>query len=218
MKHFPYIAIHHERLTLRMLEVCHAKLLFDLVEKEKKYLSEYMSWVHEERGVSTEIDRIARAGADYFSGKECPWGIWLEPEAKLIGTIGLRTPSVRDNPLMKEIGYWISEGYRGRGFATLATQMAIVTAFSKLGSDRVAIRHNRQNIPSRRVVEKCGFILEGTLRNAMAAPTAEMIARGHTRERTYLTYSLIPEDLPALPWYEEMCAAIHYEPLRQITE
>ena len=66
-----------------------------------------------------------------------------------------------------EIGYWLAPDATGRGLASEAVHALAQMAFSQLKALRVEIRTDARNLPSRAVAERCGFVLEGTLRNDM---------------------------------------------------
>ena len=63
-----------------------------------------------------------------------------------------------------EIGYWLGVAAWGRGLATDAVKAATAYAFDELGLERVFAVANTRNRASARVLEKCGYLLEGTMR------------------------------------------------------
>lgn len=103
-----------------------------------------------------------------------------------------------------EIGYWKRTSETGKGLATLATQILTIYCFEGLGCDRVQISHNINNDASRRVIEKCGFVPEGKIRNAIVNLPSEWIAAGLDSCRDLLGYSLLPDDAKALYWYQRI--------------
>ena len=66
-----------------------------------------------------------------------------------------------------EIGYWIGEPFWGKGIATTALKLASEYAFSHLGVERLYAGIFEGNEGSRRVLEKCGYKLEGISRKAV---------------------------------------------------
>ncbi|MBR6316228.1 MAG: GNAT family N-acetyltransferase [Lachnospiraceae bacterium] len=64
-----------------------------------------------------------------------------------------------------EIEYCIGSAYQGKGYATEATKAVIRYGFDKIGFHKVQICVRPSNIKSARVIEKCGFTYEGTLRD-----------------------------------------------------
>lgn len=64
-----------------------------------------------------------------------------------------------------EIEYCIGSAFQCRGFATEATKAVIAYGFDYINLHKVQICTKTINAPSKRVIEKCGFTYEGTLRD-----------------------------------------------------
>ena len=62
-----------------------------------------------------------------------------------------------------EIGYGISEGYQGRGYATEAVGAVVARALRQPVVTRVEAETAPDNKASRRVLEKCGFKPSGVV-------------------------------------------------------
>ena len=85
---------------------------------------------------------------------------------ELAGCIGL----VRQTDVFRlgaELGYWIGEPFWGRGIATEAVKMITGYGFQQLGLERIQAGVFDFNKASRRVLEKCGFKLEGILERSV---------------------------------------------------
>lgn len=93
--------------------------------------------------------------------------IELKANHKVIGSLGLHPDKLRTTEDAKMLGYVLSEDYWGRGITTEAAKAVIRYAFEELGLNMVTVHHYDYNIRSRRVIDKCGFIYEGTLRHAI---------------------------------------------------
>jgi RimJ/RimL family protein N-acetyltransferase len=65
-----------------------------------------------------------------------------------------------------EIGYWLGEEYWGRGIATDALRAITNHAFDAHSLTRVFAVPFADNVASCRVLEKVGFVREGTLRRS----------------------------------------------------
>ena len=65
-----------------------------------------------------------------------------------------------------EIGYTLATAYWSRGIMTQAVGILCREAFTAWDILRISGRAHAENIASRRVMEKNGFVLEGTLHNA----------------------------------------------------
>ena len=66
-----------------------------------------------------------------------------------------------------ELGYWLAEPLWGKGVMTWAVREMCREAFQKLDIVRIYAEPYAYNAGSRQVLEKCGFTLEGTLRQSV---------------------------------------------------
>lgn len=80
----------------------------------------------------------------------------------LCGT--LRFNYIEPENAKASVAYFLDQAFQGRGLMTRALCGVIAHAFDTLGFHRIELRHARGNEASRRVAEKAGFVLEGTLR------------------------------------------------------
>jgi RimJ/RimL family protein N-acetyltransferase len=69
------------------------------------------------------------------------------------------------------VGYWLLPPARGSGVASAAVRMGSGLVLEQLGWHRVELRHAVENGPSCAVARRCGFRLEGVLREAMRYPS-----------------------------------------------
>jgi len=114
---------------------------------------------HESKEESMEILK------QFIDSKEV-WAIVEKSSNKVIGSIGLHKDKRRDNDRAKMLGYVLAESYWGKGYTTEAAKRLIQYAFEELNIDLLSVYHYPHNIRSKRVIEKCGFHYEGTLRLA----------------------------------------------------
>lgn len=76
----------------------------------------------------------------------------------------------------REVGYWVGREFWGRGVATRALELLLEELKARPLYAHVA----RHNVASRRVLEKCGFVVvgaAGVLPKPGADPVAELILR-----------------------------------------
>ncbi len=90
----------------------------------------------------------------------------IERNHEFTGVVGLFFQSDVYKKSM-EIGYWIGEPFWGKGIATRAVSLAVNYAFESLKMERVFASVFEGNDASKRVLEKCGFKLEGVARKAV---------------------------------------------------
>ena len=103
----------------------------------------------------------ARAGDQ---GPTLDFAIELDGEA--VGGVGFKTRSdIRR--LSLEVGYWLAEPHWGRGLVAEAVAAVVDYAFATFHEIEVVQAHHIASNPaSGRVLEKCGFHLDGRLRRA----------------------------------------------------
>ena len=85
------------------------------------------------------------------------------------------------------IGYWVDQRVAGRGVMPTCVALAVDHCFSAVGLHRIEINIRPENAPSKRVVEKLGFRLEGT---------RERFLHISGDWRDHLTYALVKEEVP----------------------
>ena len=90
----------------------------------------------------------------------------IEAGGEAVGSIGVFR---KDNVYRKsaELGYWLAEPFWGRGIMTRAVEQICAIAFDTLGVVRIFAEPFAENTKSRRVLEKAGFHLEGTMRRSV---------------------------------------------------
>ncbi len=103
--------------------------------------------------------------AKFIEGQEV-WAVTSKRDGCLLGSIGLHPDNHRRNPKARSIGYVLDDEYWGHGYITEATRRVIRFAFEELELDLVTVTHYPFNDRSRRVIERCGFIYEATLKQA----------------------------------------------------
>lgn len=65
-----------------------------------------------------------------------------------------------------ELGYWLGRAFWGRGIITEAVEAVSRHGFDDLGLERIYALPYAHNQASCRVLEKCGFVLEGVMRRS----------------------------------------------------
>ena len=147
-----------ERLILRTWERKDARELFEYASNPN--VGPAAGWKpHESVAESRSIiDQIFRVNTT--------WAIVYRATGSVIGSIGLEPDKIRTNIKSRELGYSLSEDHWGEGIMTEAAKRVISYAFKEMDLDVLMIRTSDTNRRSQRVIEKCGFKYEGTLRRA----------------------------------------------------
>ena len=59
------------------------------------------------------------------------------------------------------LGYYSTSGNTGKGYMTEGLELVLLHAFENLGLHRIEANIQPNNDPSRKLVQRCGFVLEG---------------------------------------------------------
>jgi ribosomal-protein-alanine N-acetyltransferase len=120
-------------------------------ERVNKYL---------ERGKSMNItgatDFIAKIDQNLAENRSGYWVICLAEDPKLIGTICLW--NLKPEKDQVELGYELSPMYQGKGIMHEAVEKIISYAFEVMQAKVIAALIHPHNEPSRKVLERSGFL------------------------------------------------------------
>ena len=97
-----------DRITLAVLAESEADALYNLVDRNRQYLSEYLPWaitnkLEDSREFIQKVRRDRAAGTDY--------GFGVYVGGVLAGHVSLMHLSPQQTP---EIGYWLAKNGKGR--------------------------------------------------------------------------------------------------------
>jgi RimJ/RimL family protein N-acetyltransferase len=165
-------------------------------------LREFMPWAHAPITLEGQYKKVAAFLADTLTGGHFIAGIF-GPKGEILGGAGLH-PRLPLNPCALEIGYWAASEHAGQGHVSAAVRVLTLLAIRRFGCDRMQVTHDEANERSRRVVERCGFVYEGTMRNALTPATAEMVAQGFRGVGNVRLYAIVPSDLTRLDWVDRV--------------
>ena len=102
------------------------------------------------------------------------WAITRKLEGCVIGSIGLHLTRV---DTVRELGYVLHPDFWEQGIMTEAAKAVIDFGFSELHLDAVRVFHKVNNARSRRVIQKCGFRYDGTIRCSSKSADGTLIDR-----------------------------------------
>ena len=103
---------------------------------------------------------------DQLFRRNMTWAITEKETGAVIGSIGFEEDKYRPQINSREMGYSLAKSRWGRGYMTEAARRLIRYGFDELKLDVLMIRTSNTNLRSQRVIDKCGFVYEGTLRRA----------------------------------------------------
>ena len=185
--------IEGERVLVRPYADTDAEALRVAVAESRERLKPWLPWWETHQHVDETRQFIASTQADMLTRRNFVLGIFDRASGRLLGGTGLHPaglPAIDWKLRRLETGYWMRTGAEGHGYVTEAVRALVPVAFGDLHAQRLEIRCDPANERSWRVAERCGFTLEGTLRNDRLTPDGRVTS---TR-----LYSRVPTD-PPLP-------------------
>jgi ribosomal-protein-alanine N-acetyltransferase len=147
-----------ERLVLRQVQ--HTDAADVLVSFGDYEVQKYNGPVLDLDGVHDLIANEVRAG--YEKKESLVWGITQRGDDTVMGMIGLWRWSRRNRRVM--LGYDLARVYWGNGFATEGVTAVLNFAFTQMNLNRVEAYTIADNHGSVRMLERLGFVREGTRR------------------------------------------------------
>ena len=140
------------------------------------------------RAIESDQAELARLRADpdidHFMGIDASPSAWLWRHVPLgdqsaaltdlmittlvgdpLGLVSLWDRAIPHNAA--ELSIWIGAGHRDRGYGSEALRLTLRYAFDDLHLHKVYLRVLEFNHRARRTYEKCGFVVEGVLREEM---------------------------------------------------
>ena len=99
----------------------------------------------------------------YKNGFKYRWAIIEKASGECVGQVAYFLVDVSGH--FGEIEYCIGTAFQGKGYATEATKAVIDFGFNEIHFHKVQICVRPSNVSSKRVIEKCDFEYEGTLRD-----------------------------------------------------
>ncbi len=152
----------NEDLELRLPHPEMAAEKFKLVDRQRPYLREWLTWV--------DLTELQTASENYL--KECM--LFNEGGQRLTylifhrnqiaGSIGL--VSIDKPNRLAEIGYWLSEDQQGQGIMTACCRRLVDHVFSSMPIYRLEIKAASGNVASLGVPRRLNFVHEATLAGA----------------------------------------------------
>ncbi|MDE6250590.1 MAG: GNAT family N-acetyltransferase [Alphaproteobacteria bacterium] len=131
-----------------------ADALLREIDENREFLGRFLDWVD----AYTNIEKTKANIAKSYPIDICSYFIIVDE--KIAGKIGF--VDVDDN--MGEISYWLTREYTGRGIMTRALNLMTDIGFNKMGLNRIQLTLDVDNTGSDAVARRCGFKLDGVLR------------------------------------------------------
>lgn len=161
LTHIGTRTIETERLILRRFEYTDDEAMLRYWIADEKIQSLYSEPVYTTKEEVKEL--LDKYIGSYEKDDYYRWAVIDKTSGECIGQIAYFLVDSKNH--FAEIEYCIGSAFQCRGLATEATKAVIAYGFNEMNLHKVQICTKTINIPSKRVIEKCGFTYEGTLRD-----------------------------------------------------
>ena len=153
------ITIDHT-LQLELITEKHAQSIFDMVDANRAHLRPWLPFVDRMQTVDFAHNFVKGCMQRNADGNE--FAFVIVENATVIGRIGVY--KIDGQNKIGEIGYWIIEGFQGKGIVTKSCKAIIDFCFSELQLNRIEIKCGTENLKSKTIPEKLNFTKEGVIR------------------------------------------------------
>lgn len=147
-------------LELRALQRSDAPAYFACVQRNRKYLRQWMPWLDLTMIESDVLGFLDASRADYATGRS--YRLAMIVDGQLAGVAALE--DIETMHRRAKIGYWLDASHQGRGLMTEAVRFLLANAFQTRELHLVELRAATANLRSRSVAERIGMRLDGVLR------------------------------------------------------
>lgn len=140
--------------------------LFELIDSSRNFLREYLFWVDDTRSVD-DVRKVTDIFQENWKKQDAFEFVFLDRESRrLVGAGGIHTISYLHH--YAEYGYYLNQKEVGHGYITEAVRLLEKELFQR-GIHRLIITCDVNNQASAAVARRCGFELEGKMREARFA-------------------------------------------------
>lgn len=151
-----------EFLSLEYLRETHTKEVFTLIEQNRSYLRQWLTWL--DFMTTEDIFRQFIQSAELNRKNGTDYAFVIVYKESIVGRAGIYY--IDNQNKTGSIGYWLDEKTQGRGIVTLCCKKLLEWGFESLGLNRIEIKCATGNLKSKAIPENLGFKYEGILRGA----------------------------------------------------
>jgi len=152
--------IKQQDLAIKLAHADQAEDLYELLQRERSNLKEYVPWVSETQSLTDtrrfleESDLFNRGGQKLIS--------MIYYQERMTGSIGLL--KINRHHRSAEMGFWLIRENEGKRIMSTAARLLINYVFDQTTIHRLEIKIPSSNVRAHRIPHVLGFLHEGTLR------------------------------------------------------
>lgn len=150
-----------KEIELVLLQQHHKDELFELIDRNRKYLRQWLLWV-DKRTCAEDFEPIIPMWLNNYANNN-GFDAGIRYNGELVGMIGLHYVDWKNSAT--SIGYFLAEDVQGKGIITKSIKAVMRYLFEVLGLQRIEIQCAKNNTKSIAIPVKLGFIQEGIKRD-----------------------------------------------------
>lgn len=165
-------------ILLTPLSLNDAEIIFETIDKERHYLREWLPFIDYTKDIQdtyTYISDILETSCPVFK---------ILYDGHFAGMIGFKDHDSFNH--RAEIGYWLRKDFQNKGIMKTCLNILLDFGYTYLNLYRIQIRVAVDNIKSKKLPEKYGFICEGVERSG------ELLSSGSYTDLN--VYSLLKDE------------------------
>jgi ribosomal-protein-alanine N-acetyltransferase len=150
-----------DRLAMRPPQMRDFEQWAKLRRESQAFLSPWEpQWSRDHLSSRSYRNRVIWAERAIRQGEAYPLFMFRQKDGQVVG--GITLSNIRRQPAQAgTLGYWVGEDYAMQGYMSEALEAMREHAFSTLDLSRLEAACLPDNVPSRRLLERCGFKYEG---------------------------------------------------------
>jgi ribosomal-protein-serine acetyltransferase len=151
-----------EMISVVLVDRQYASDFIELLQGEREMLSQWLIWPKFTLEVSDNLQFVNESLEQIQAGTSI--NCYILNNGRVCGGSGL--VSINQTLKKAEIGYWLCASMQGKGIISRVCNALVALAFEHLKLQVIEIRVAEFNLPSRKVCERLGFKLDGTIKHA----------------------------------------------------
>jgi len=163
-----------DHFIIRLVKTKDAAGIYELVSANRQRIAVYFPGTNESVQSEASAKRFVKVKQAEEKRKELFAFVIIDTQ-KLKPAGMMYVKSIDWKIPKAELAYFIDRHYEGKGITTKAVGLVTDYCFYMLGMNKLFLRAAQDNIGSKRVAEKNGFLLEGTLRKDFRTGEGELI-------------------------------------------
>ncbi|TPR14139.1 GNAT family N-acetyltransferase [Apilactobacillus timberlakei] len=138
----------------------HGAMMFNLIKENRSYLARWLPWANAIESVDDEIDFLDDNLKQYLAKNSL--NLLIQYRKTIVGTISFNT--IKHNNCSADIGYWMGKAYSGNNIMHRCVLGMLSIGFKQYELNKIIINAAVDNRASNQVAKRCGFHLDGVLR------------------------------------------------------